>query len=805
MALPSNYNSGSLNVKPWIWVEIAGIPECYGNFSASSDIFSTRTVSESFDRVKPLLSVLGSFSQEIDPLEGKSSVSSMNFAIVDREHDLAQKLGLASDRNDQINVLSADISETVNTINIVGGGAYLTEYLTTGGIFYVGNETVIYTSRTLGKFEGCTRGAYGSTAKQHSAGTPLTHYPRSLAQRPTTVRLFLSSSQPSESVEVEADSIIRQRGFVTNALYDEGGTSVEINIESIDRRMSGGLVSGRKKKLFDKKFISTLQYGINIPGDTRLTWKKESDDDVLGNSATLFVKEEDFEDYFQSNNLEGTLAKYNDDRSRGYTFFVRVNDEYMCIQAQVVPYEDGKASFQILQRGCFGSIINNHHVGATVSEIFPIFGASNDANYSDAEYIEYYLPYTYKTPIRQVLQFLTSTGTGTNGAYDDFPADWSLAVPVEYIDVDECLFIEDQNISTYVAGIIDKEIDLPEYIAKEYYKPFKLFPVTKLNGLYTIRKISPILGSGTYDIFFKGTIDERHLIDIPTLDANLESVVGKYTLKYDKDIDDEFKTINVIKFPDTDELYDGVYGEIIEESSLIRSVSGRVKLRFPTDSTSGASTFANDQLVWWQSWYSRPASIINFKTTFEKHVIEPGDSILLTSANIMNQTTGEMGCTNIPVFIIQKSIDDVNGEISFIGQMFYRSNLRRVNPSGLITTVSGNDLTIEDGSAISTGYSNGFAARNDADVNWFNVGDKVQISDYQLKNISTATISAINGNVITISGLSGPLTPASNSYHVISSQVYDSATATQTSNFAYLADVNRKLGTSDVDAHIYVP
>lgn len=111
---------------------------------------------------------------------------------------------------------------------------------------------------------------------------------------------------------------------------------------------------------------------------------------------------------------------------------------------------------------------------ATLARPFE-FNASLDFGWSNCVFARETKP-TMSDPIELMLQFLTSTGSGTNGDYDDFKKGVGLGIPVEQIDVDSFTAVMDQydyDLNRLkVAFIFSESVPAKDFIEQELCRPF---------------------------------------------------------------------------------------------------------------------------------------------------------------------------------------------------------------------------------------------------------------------------------------------------------------------------------------------
>jgi hypothetical protein len=549
VSVPAAYlTSAALrSARVWKWIEIKGLPYAFGDFSATSSIFSGRAASEQFAGVLPfVLEPPKGFDQRVDPLKSTASIGTLSFDLVDRDGDLVDQLGLGVAREDNKLTLTADGVADIFCAETPDATAYPTG----GGTLYIEGETITYTSRTGTHFSGCSRSMYGSTFALHPDDSVITPYPRFLIPRDATVYYLIDDDAPTSATL--ADAAIRMQGIIASCKLSKDGTGFALSIDGVDRKVSGWLGVDRKKLLFGKLGKGTLKLGL--PG--------------VDQAGVAYVPDDDWTDYGRDERLihtkptagfagEGSLAAFNADRGLTSIFFIRIDDEII-----LANIGDG-STFLVEQRGCFGTESVPHETDADVIEVAPIAVDASGASDLAPEYEA--LPWTSDNPIDVALAMILSTGDGTNGDYDILPAAWAMGVPERYVDVTEIESTRDRNIDgVRVAGVLSDEVDLRSFLTDEILTVFGLFPLTKLGGTYSFRKIAPRM---PLDVVT--SIGPDDIVDVPDWDSNGTSVIGRVVYTYDKGLGDPLgKTVN--EHTEAESTFASVFGEVTINSSLLR-------------------------------------------------------------------------------------------------------------------------------------------------------------------------------------------------------------------------------------------
>ena len=811
----------------WHWIEIAGLPRGYGNFTATSALFSGRALADQRLLVKPWsVSVPSGFDQRVNVLDGSSTIGQLETEILDPQGILAGELGLGVARSDLWLVLQDALSATETTsLTVLDAPATAEEiaaYPTGGGVIYIGAETIAYASRIGAGFLTLTRGLYGSTPTAHGQLSPVTPYARSLNQRNAQIYYVLDDQGPPATPADDAAKVTRLTGIVAASSQGANQGSFRLTLEDATRKVSGWVGVNRKRKIFANPWRCKLT--ASMPHPSRVgSWPGEDDADVTtetvtspgGNEVTLI------RDNFievdgglglnaQRFNLAGSLAQWNTDANgkSDYYWFVRIENEILLLKRadNGTTGADGNR-VDVWKRGLFGTVAAKHETGSDVVEVMPVMYSADTAGDNDP--LEF-LPWISDNPIDIALQLITSTGTGTNGAYDTLPAAWGMGVPVAYLDLVEI----ERTRDLYLPGVRGQTIivedggfDLREWLQREVFRPFGCFPLTKLGGLYSIRSFgfpTPLELAGSVISW-----GHNKLVEAPSWDSNADAVIGE--VKYDfnhNPLTGKYTQTERLVFAETSELYSGVYGEQAIPSTLLRDGTAREAYRnafvMPLSPLGNGRAWAQSRIAWWGAWFSRPPPVWSAKTSWEQIGAEPGDYVLLTFSGGPDIATGSLGVTDAVCTISQKRPNDEQGYIEWellqLGAV--ADGVRNISPSGLVTAWdAGNKLVTIDGQE--------FADAGQTSTAWggvalWAVGYAVRFASADLDSYSASTtITAVNGNTFTLAAVPGGHAISVGDILVFGD--YDSQSAEQKARFASLADDQRTLGAAADPSHTHQP
>jgi len=814
VTIPAAYSTAlaARRIEVSAWVEIEGLPWAYGYRSATATVFGGRTaVKDRLLGIKPwIVKPPAGFDQRVDVLAATATIGVMTLEILDLDRTLTGVLGLGVGRTDNALSLASSMTAAATSLT-VNETPDATAYPTTGGTIYVGRETIVYASRAGSVFTITSatdnRGMYGGTAAVHTASTVVTNYPRFLGQRKATVRHFLGTWADAQATD--DGSVIRMIGIVTGCPQNSEKTGFALRVESIDRRVSGWVGNGQKKKLFDGQWKSTLRIGL--PGVGGGTGVESSDDNLASNRDWLTPQPKDYERLRADS---AGLAAWNDARGRDKATFVQVEDEILLVSFTTASHPPG--AMEIIKSGCFGTPREQHSAGTEVKEVLPIAWSSDGS--VDVKGELFFLPWISDHPIDIALQLILSTGTSTsttngvaNGTnytagqtnYDSLPRAWGMGVPISWLDQTEIEQTRDLKIpGQRGAGVIVEPFELREFLTKEVYQPWGLFPVTKLQGLYSIRRLDPPMPLDT-----PTAITAAHLVEAPGFDANIAAVIGRVRYKYDRGLKGH-ATENFSEFTEAQALYEGVFGTVERDSGLMRARANRpafegAGLRFPgLAGGGGADAWALDQTGWWQTWFERPPPVVDVTVLWGQHTLEAGDLVTLTNTAIPDVTDGTIGVTAAPGVITKKKPNDADGTVEFLLLMMgiHSGQFRHVAPSALVTAWVGGTKTL-------TVDNDSYAADGDTDVAHFTVGDVIEVATADLATISgQATIVSItvggSTTAIVLDVVPATHTPA-NTDILLFANAADVVEVQQVDIYAFMAD--DALAFGGYVPHRYVP
>jgi len=302
---------------------------------------------------------------------------------------------------------------------------------------------------------------------------------------------------------------------------------------------------------------------------------------------------------------------------------------WLLIEKEIVPYTGKNATqFTGCTRGALaaaGSLAAAHADNIEVRELFVAQG----------------------NPIDLLLKLLTSTGAGTNGAYDDWESDQGLGIPVSLIDVAAIENERDLFVSGDVYRFILKEPigNVKSWIEAEIMKTMNAYPIMTGEGLISIK---------VYSFPYAYTPDdltEEDVLELRSWRRGFDDLINQTEITYDwspgygeflfqrYDVQAESANDHGLSKPWKLEAH-GIYSDLQGESLMDRRVTrlfGRYK--------DGAPTFSA-------------------RTHLSKFRWDAGDIVNVTLAALMNVKTGVLGVASKFMEVIGMKPNLASGEIA---------------------------------------------------------------------------------------------------------------------------------------------
>lgn len=731
MTLPTSFVTAiqSNHARITRWLEIAGLPWAYGTKDLPSSWFAARTDAEKF------LGVVGSASQipevesqQLDPLESIASrVSGLSFELIDMDGEPLKWMGvgntsghvtLARDLAGPDKTISTYVPASPYVLNtlwrpttgnghrykvtavsgisgaepvwpttsggvVVTGGVTFTEdggddlsfqYVGTAtgwpvvpSYLYIGLETVRFTAHdTVNNIvRGMTRGYFRSPRQEFGTGSIVSPRPYAMKGRKTWYYMVATRLTDTES---DGDKVLRFFGTlesiksVAQSRYQLGFLSIQKGID--------------QDVLRDLRTIRDTE-NIGITGPTGDEPGVRSVGSV-GTAPTDFV-------------------------SHDVVYFSENEDVVCLIDDEVVQLRRIGSSFRLISRGLYSTLSAVHSPGWTGREVCGVT-RYNAAGAQEQQLTKFRSPSSLASPLSSnhpiaiLLQFLVSTGTGTNYIagqrnYDVLPPGWGAGVDASLVDFAACERAADWVGSVECGGVFTQRMPFPD-IVRSLLAPMGLYLVATLGEKLQVRPLRPRLpDDGSRDI----NANVRTSGQATTIDSNYPEAVQQVEFRYARDvIGNKFKRINYLRFAVTDQLLGGTGRELVYELPLL--YPGHVKIPgAPPLRTTDVDSILLQRKDFFIHRFAIPPAKFLVTTDYSLLDVEPGDIVLLTDPTVPNPRTGMMGLVAETMQVVSKTVDEAVKTITFeLITAHQDGNYRYIAPSLEIeSVVSATDFIVK--------------------------------------------------------------------------------------------------------------
>lgn len=285
----------------------------------------------------------------------------------------------------------------------------------------------------------------------------------------------------------------------------------------------------------------------------------------------------------------------------GLCGFVKIDDEIMrwTVNSGTV------LTIAAADRGLFGSVATTHANGAKVSEIIVL----------------------NENPITMALKIMQSTGAGTNGAWDVYPARWGCGMDGDN-DVNVAEWLEVGKLltglsATPAAGdgvqfefVLDQGIEAKKFIEDQLLKILGAFGFVHGDGRYGIRAYSDLSNAAKENASF--VADQNSVIKWGDLSYNYNDLANQVWIEYDEAVKLSGKYIR---------------NAIFIDSVSIKKWGEARQLKYSAPGIIPTSAFASQLYQRFQrigARYSRPPMQIELTMMPKYHGIEIGDIARVT-------------------------------------------------------------------------------------------------------------------------------------------------------------------------------
>jgi len=285
----------------------------------------------------------------------------------------------------------------------------------------------------------------------------------------------------------------------------------------------------------------------------------------------------------------------------GLCGFVKIDDEIMrwTVNSGTV------LTIAATDRGLFGSVAATHSDGAKVSEIIVL----------------------RENPVTMALKVMQSTGEGSNGAWDAYPARWGCGMDSDN-DVNVAEWLEVGKLlvglsATPAAGdgvqfefVFDRGIEAKKFVEDMLLKILGAFGFVHGDGRYGIRAYSDLSNAAKENASF--VADQNNVIKWGDLSYNYNDLVNQVWIEYDEAVKLSGKYIR---------------NAIFIDSVSIKKWGEARQLKYAAPGIIPTSAFASQLYQRFQrigARYSRPPMQIELTMMPKYHGIEIGDIVRVT-------------------------------------------------------------------------------------------------------------------------------------------------------------------------------
>jgi hypothetical protein len=387
-------------------------------------------------------------------------------------------------------------------------------------------------------------------------------------------------------------------------------------------------------------------------------------------------------------------------------------------------------------------------------------------------------------PLNILLACITSTGNGTNGNYDYYPANWGLALDDAYINVAEIEQVRDDwfpGDSHYMRFEINERIVAKDFFETEIFKVLNLYPVIDGQGRFSVKPFKPPLAALEAVQSYSGD----NIIGFPQVDFNLTAMVNEVEIHYDWNAtNDKFENKAFYIDPSIDDRGPGKKPIVIKSRGLHTSHA-------PASIASRAIDIMTTRKNRIFGRFANPPIKLTMDAFFDQWLSEVGDIVPFTHYAVPDVAAGTRGLTAERMEVTSKVVKWRGGtvEVQLLNTGFAKGTYQVISPTMTITAVTDQEnFTVSVADAVK--YANLTLP-------------EVQICDaWMHQKVSNVTVLAVNTTTGTIQIDDAGLTLQVGWIVVFAD--YDNATAEQ-KKYGYIADSDNKLGTANDDAHLIVP
>jgi hypothetical protein len=237
-------------------------------------------------------------------------------------------------------------------------------------------------------------------------------------------------------------------------------------------------------------------------------------------------------------------------------------------------------------------------------------------------------------PVTLALQILTSTGAGTNGAYDVLAAANGLAVPQALVDI---AGLESLRDAEFAGQVYDFKLagteDGKTFIEREFWRTLNCVPSLKQDGKYSAKRLKPAPDPGTVTF----TLTEDDIISWRWRGGG-RLIVNQADFRYDWNLTDNPDSWGKRQLYTSGKNNGGSYDRYGAKPAIVIESKG-------IKTASGGQTILDDRAAQLFKRFADPPPILELHCFYGKNNAELGDYVKITHSKIYNHRAGLRGLT----------------------------------------------------------------------------------------------------------------------------------------------------------------
>lgn len=662
-------------------------------------------------------------SQEANPLGGVADSGEVEISLVDVDDALLAKLRTEARPQTRLTsaITAAGTSATLDSATGITAGTT---------VLFVGSEAILVDSGA--NPYTVTRGALGTDAVAHEAGDTVHLYTPHLYGR--RLRLYVTFDDPGYTVAWELEGEV------------SGGWSLD------GVALGEGLNTWVLRARSQLRFLDRLLLRRSFRG-------------YVGSISTDGT-------YFNLLGLAGVPRKYDvAPHFQDRMFFRLESGEIIRTRLEVVggvPVDLGRQVVDL--RGALGTKITSVEIGDEIRQVYaadPLDGYGSfryQAPGGETSSLSTGTWISDAHPVVLLLALLTSAADPTHdtpdnwatdtGNFSALPGGVGIGIPVAEIDVESFFAVWQRTQSFVLDHLVIDESRTAREVCNEICRivGFDLRQSGAQIGLDYYR--SPLEGEGTTvwdnDVILVERDSEG--VERPMLSLAQDSSLTAGSVVFRLRTPGGVEVESVFTDADFPALFGNTRGYYEQEDQRIEISASYVR----ADSAGAEPEVLRQRALQLLFRYRRPLWRVRVSTDLSQQAVEVGSLVQVTHAQFPDLATGTRGVTQLTGKVLSKQ--EVIGD-DFVGihweliMSTSSTRLGRICPSGMISSVSTNDVTVA-----ANRYSDP-ASRGDlptVDAAGFTAGDVVRLTDRAGTTIATTPttqiVQSVAGNVVTLDG-----------------------------------------------------